>query len=194
MQTLKGILREHPEWVAQTGNIQGTDKGDTWHNYIDEFYEREMDKYRGKNPIIIEVGVLSGKSLLLWDEYFANHHGVWGLDISFDSVCGEVHENPRIHLVGGNAYTTEIANLIPDADIIIDDGPHTIGSMVSFIRIYLSKLKPGGVMVIEDIQDYSWFSILEQEVPSEGFSSERIDLRGRRPSSLPDDMMFCVRR
>jgi len=64
------------------------------------------------------------------------------------------------------------------------------------IAIYrwLPKVKPGGKLVIEDIQDYSWFEKLEREVELSGIPAEcrRFDFRKNKNRS--DDMIFEVTR
>ena len=78
-------------------------------------------------------------------------------------------------------------------DIIIDDGPHTIETLQKCIEYYLPKLKEGGVMVLEDVQDTSWFPILLDSTPDEyKDKTECIDLRenlGRY-----DDLLFIIRK
>ena len=62
-----------------------------------------------------------------------------------------------------DAYTLDTVARIEDdsCDYIIDDGPHTLDSMKYAIRHYLKKVKPGGKLIIEDVQSISWFDELE---------------------------------
>jgi hypothetical protein len=63
------------------------------------------------------------------------------------------------------------------------------------MELYLPKLNEGGIMVLEDVQDTSWFPILIESLPlnlNDSISYECIDLRenlGRY-----DDLLFCIRK
>ena len=40
-----------------------------WVHYFD-IYERHFERFRGKSPTMIEIGVQGGGSLAMWKEYF----------------------------------------------------------------------------------------------------------------------------
>ena len=40
-----------------------------WVHYFD-IYERQFERFRGKSPSMIEIGVQGGGSLAMWKEYF----------------------------------------------------------------------------------------------------------------------------
>lgn len=193
MATIKEILANNPNWTAiNHDNLMGTDKN-IIHSYVDDFYEIYFSKYREKKIKLLEVGVLHGKSLLLWDEYFIKNKGIWGVDISDERVVEEAKERERIHIEIGDAYTEEMAARLPNFDIIIDDGPHTLESQVKFINLYLDKLNPDGIMVIEDVQDPSWFDTLQGALPNDDkIFAERVDLRWVK--GRYDDLIFCIKR
>jgi hypothetical protein len=46
-----------------------------------------------------------------------------------------------------------LINKIPNLDIVIDDGPHTLESQLSCIDMYYPKINPGGMLIIEDIMN-----------------------------------------
>jgi hypothetical protein len=52
-------------------------------------------------------------------------------------------------------------------DILIDDGPHTLDSMIFFVKHYLPLLNETGILVVEDIPDIKWINILIRHVPEE---------------------------
>lgn len=191
MKTINEILNENG-WNGVCGT--GTDKNTT-HNYVDGFYEKEFINYREKPVKLLEIGIASGHSLLLWDKYFINHDGIYGLENFGENrkIIDEVSKNDKIKVTIADAYTLETAKNLPDFDIIIDDGPHSIESMVSCIELYLPKLKTGGIMVIEDVQDFSWFNVLIGALEDGTYSKyEIIDLRYTRDRY--DDLMFIVRK
>ena len=47
----------------------------------------------------------------------------------------------------------------------IDDGTHTLQSMIDFICKYSQLLSDNGILIIEDIPDFNWINTLEQHVP-----------------------------
>lgn len=168
-----------------------TDKN-TYHAYIDHFYESEFAKYKDKELTIIEIGIDQGGSLMLWAEYFSNAT-IFGLDLQMGGNCGTdcaKYKNINIRLM--DAYQPNIVPLVPDADIIVDDGPHTLESQVFAVEYYLPKVRSGGIFIIEDIPEYAWIEKMMEKVPKELLSYvEVVDLR--QIKNRYDDLMFVVR-
>ena len=48
---------------------------------------------------------------------------------------------------------------------MLDDGPHTLDSMVKFIKLYSQIMTEDGILIIEDVQSIDWIDILTNEVP-----------------------------
>ena len=110
-------------------------------------------------------------------------------------ILDEVNDRDRINVILGNGYDSNLVDNLPFFDIIIDDGPHTIESMVSFIKLYLPKLNPKGIMVIEDIQSFDWLVTLTDvfnQNKTEIDEFEVVDLRENK--GRYDDLMFIIRR
>lgn len=185
------ILDEN-KWHGECGLF--TDKNTT-HNYIDGFYESAFSEYRNRPIKILEIGVASGHSLLLWDKYFVNNKGVYGIDLSGLEITKEVIDNQNINLLFYNAYDTSLSKSLTDFDIIIDDGPHSLESMVACLILYLPRLNYGGTLVIEDVQSMDWIPVLEkvfQQYARPGDSFVCVDLRSTK--GRYDDVMFVVKR
>jgi fibrillarin-like rRNA methylase len=192
VNTLKEILYNN-NWSGTNCSLT-TDKAST-HNYVEGFYENSFSSYRDKKVKVLEIGIASGTSLLLWDEYFVNNTGVYGIDINSSDITNEVEKRERINTIIGNAYDQKLTETLPIFDIIIDDGPHTLESMVSFIELYLPKLNSNGIMVIEDIQSLDWMSELIEvfnESKKDTDECEVVDLR--ESIGRYDDLMFIIRR
>ena len=123
-----------------------------------------------------------------WREYFSKAN-IYGIDV-VDNRRPPYINLPNINYIFNNAYS-ELE--LPNFDIVIDDGPHTLQSMIDCIRIYLPKINKGGMLVIEDIQDISWFVKLTDVVPDEYKDSiECLDLRAN--NNRCDDLMFIIRK
>jgi hypothetical protein len=54
-----------------------------------------------------------------------------------------------------DAYQQATVDLFEDDffDYIVDDGPHSVDSQCYAIEHYLCKVKPGGKLIIEDVQN-----------------------------------------
>ena len=191
MESMIQILSNN-NWSGQAGTQ--TDKNTT-HNYIDGFYENEFQQYRDKPVRVLEIGIASGHSLLLWDRYFSNHNGIYGVDNYGGNIVSTARETKNIFITIDDAYAQRVVDSLPKFDINIDDGPHTLESMVLCIDLYLPKLNKGGVLVIEDVQSMDWIPVLNNtfdKIKNETDQSDIIDLRNTK--GRYDDLMFVVRR
>ena len=143
------LLKENDWYKSEETDHPGTDK-EFNHRYISMFYETHMPAYRKKTINILEIGAATGSSLRLWRDYFplATVYGVELRPLLDKSLRGE----PRINATMQDGYTESFANSLPDMDIVIDDGPHTLESQLKTIELFMPKLRPGGMMVIEDVQ------------------------------------------
>ena len=176
----------------------GTDKASA-HSYTGS-YERLLSPYLQKENVnLLEIGVHYGGSSLLWHDYLQQSklYLVDILDQRIHRIAERLNKD-RIHFYEMDAYSFNGANLLsqecPDGyDIIIDDGPHTLESMIFCITHYLPLLRKDGVMVIEDLQDISWASVLTSFVPpSLQDSIEVLDLRHHK--NRYDDILFVVKK
>ena len=76
-------------------------------------------------------------------------------------------------------------------DIIIDDGPHTLESMIYIIKNYTQLLNNNGILIIEDVQAIEWCETLYNNVePSLQKFSYNIDRRHIKGTL--DDILFIV--
>ena len=184
--TLREILD-----LNQWGNTivsQGTDKNTT-HPYVDRFYETELTRYRDQPVAVLELGVFCGASVHLWHEYFSQGTIV-GLDL-VDAVLPEHRSLPRAQYLFRDAYHPGIFPDTQQFDIIIDDGPHTFESQIWAMEFYLPHLAPGGLFVIEDVQNTYYPAVFHKLVPP-SYQSETIDLRPYGRGHM--DILFVVRR
>lgn len=186
--TLKDILTITPN--LNTNDSIGTDKN-TLHCYIDYFYEQEFAKRQNESLNLLEIGINAGGSLYLWAKYF-NNATIYGIDIS-NKVLEQWKSPSNIQYLFENAYTEQMASGLPDFDIIIDDGPHTLESQVDAIKLYLPKLKSGGIFVIEDVQDPSWFDTLIEKTPTE-FKDKINIINLTHVRGQHDDLLFVIRK
>jgi len=167
-----------------------TDKN-SCHSYI-EVYEKLFAPIRDSCTKVLEVGIHHGASINIWLNYFQNAHIV-GIDPN-PLVTYDFSNNSRISIFKQNAYDmTLVTSLgLETFDIVIDDGPHTRASMIDFATMYSKLLKPGGILVIEDIQSSDWIPLIIKCLPTNmqhnAVVYDRRHIKGRY-----DDIMIVAR-
>jgi len=176
--------------------IGGTDKG-TIHSYTGA-YEELLSPYRDSEVTLLEVGVQYGGSSLLWHDFLPKSKLVL-VDVA-DQVGNNIFKNmnsERYTFHIADAYSDEtvdnVTKNISGFDIMIDDGPHSLQSQILFINKYLPHLNDGGILIIEDIQNFSDVEILKTITPNEYKNNiEIIDLRHIK--GRYDDVLFIIRK
>jgi cephalosporin hydroxylase len=122
-----------------------------WHHYFD-IYHRHFDHFRGRSPVVVEIGVFHGGSLQMWREYFGAGAQIVGIDI--DPRCLRFEDESISVLLGDQAdraFLASVRQRLPRVDIVIDDGGHTMRQqIVTFEELY-PHIQPHGLYVCEDI-------------------------------------------
>ena len=99
------------------------------HSYGPKVYDELFEPIQNSVRNYLEIGSAYGGSCLLARDYF-----------------------PRVSLCA-DAYQQKVANMFAaEMDIIIDDGSHNIDDQCKAIDLYLEKLLPGGLFIIEDVE------------------------------------------
>jgi hypothetical protein len=142
-----------------------TDK-DTLHSYVD-VYAKLLDKRRDTVLNFLEIGVLGGGSIQAFHEYF-DKANIVGLDTTVRVQATD----KRIRLLQCDAYSKPTLDIISDDghltyDVMIDDGPHSLDSMIYFASNYSKLLASDGIMIIEDIQEMDWIPKIKEAFPEE---------------------------
>lgn len=147
----------------------GPDKSRDDHDYTD-MYAMLLDPLRESIRNVTEIGIGSGKSLLMWLEYMPNAH-IYGVDVVKEqgdghtwkypcSRCycprgrlnckgpGELGEDPRMHLIVGDSSSPKFIKnerlYAETMDMIIDDGAHSVPANRATLKNLWHLLKPGG--------------------------------------------------
>lgn len=139
-----------------------TDKN-TIHSYID-VYSDVLQSRRLSAKNVMEIGVKDGGSIIMWNEYFPSAL-ITGIDINESTIP----QTEKIRLLVGDAYTTDFVKCLSDRryDVIIDDGPHTLDSMLFVAEFYSRLLSHDGILIIEDIQNFNWTQQIKESFPVE---------------------------
>lgn len=170
-----------------------TDKN-TVHSYLPLYQTLlENKKYTASN--ILEVGVCGGGSIKLWSDFFVNST-VYGVDIMpMNHVWSELKNNPRIVIhASTDAYNPTVFNTHfrgMKFDFMLDDGPHSLESMMQFIRLYSQIMTDDGILIIEDVQSWDWIELLKEVVPD--VLKPFIKVYDLRPNkNRYDDIVFTI--
>lgn len=122
-----------------------------WHHYF-EIYHRHFARFRGKSPVVLEIGVFHGGSLQMWREYFGPGAKIVGIDV--DERCRRFEGDDISILIGNQAdpaFLASVRERFPRVDILIDDGGHQmVEQIVTFGELY-PHLQPNGVYLCEDV-------------------------------------------
>lgn len=172
--------------LTEISTIYSTDKN-TCHSYVSALYEGLFRDLRFTARNVMELGVYCGGSVCMWRDYFANAL-VFGVD---RHDCRQLRFQDRVVHVVADAYTPGTVEMLPSGvDIIIDDGPHTLESILFVAKNYPCKVVCGGMVVIEDVQDLLWCDLVSEVVP-EGWSMDVHDLRSVKDRY--DDIAIVLR-
>ena len=151
--------------LCELGKKYDTDKSSQRSNVTDFrhchpytlFYDSLFRDNKDEKLEIAELGILDGGSLLMWREYFT-HSNIYGLEYNVDLINNfkHHHNNERINLSEINVYDANniknaFSNLNVMYDIIIEDTTHQFEDQIRVIENVYQYLKPGGILIIEDI-------------------------------------------
>ena len=122
-----------------------------WHHYF-EIYHRHFAPFRGRSPVVLEIGVFQGGSLQMWREYFGPGAQIVGIDV--DPRCKQFEE-AQIRVLTGDqadrAFLAEVRRQVPHIDIVIDDGGHRAEQQIASFEELYPHLQPEGIYLCEDV-------------------------------------------
>lgn len=185
------------EQIYQRNLVNGwPDKGSV-HSYI-EVYEKILKPYREQPySVILEIGLFSGQSLRMWEQYFGDYSTVYGIDCSDQPVGGTQDLRPMIAegthniIIMDGTSPIDIENNFKDVmfDVIIDDGSHQLEHQLSSYKFFKSHLYKGGIYIIEDIQDIDSNRDIFQNIDSE----KKVTILDRRAlKNRYDDVLIII--
>lgn len=129
----------------------GSRKIHKWIHYLD-IYETHFNRFRNKQPIVVEIGVKHGGSLEMWKNYFGEGANIIGVDI--DPSCKK-HEVIGARIYIGDQSDESLLQKIVDEngapDIVIDDGSHVMNDMVTTFKYLYNRISRTGCYLVEDV-------------------------------------------
>jgi len=114
-------------------------------------YTELFEKYRGKDIVFVEIGILNGGSLFMWRDFFGERARIIGIDLNPEALkwkqCGF-----EIYIGNQDApgFWEVFFNEIEHADIILDDGGHTNRQQIITTASCIEYINDGGILVVED--------------------------------------------
>ncbi len=129
-----------------------------WEQYL-PVYERIFAPFivQRKPVNMLEIGVQNGGSLNVWNEYLPAGSQITGIDV--EPLCANLEYPSSVKMLVGDATKQEFIDehlSKSKFDIIIDDGSHVCADVIKTFEMLFSKLKPGGIYVVEDCHTSYW--------------------------------------
>jgi len=122
------------------------------HDYL-RHYETHLGQIRTTVRNVLEIGVQTDSSLLMWEEFFPNAT-IWGIDI--DPECAEFSGGRRQVRIGNQSdedFLRAVAAEVLDhggVDVVIDDGSHRVNHQLISFEVLFPLMNSHGIYVVED--------------------------------------------
>jgi len=154
--------------LTEIANKIGTDKGTNWdesHSFTEFYYDYFKHlKERGENINILEIGIYTGASLMMYNEFFGGNCEIYGIDIDLSKIEyfqeTNIPQNFHIYKLDANNrgqvewFLQDIGDI--KFDFILDDASHMFEHQYhTFLYLY-KHLKSDGKYILEDLHTWSW--------------------------------------
>jgi len=124
-----------------------------------DVYEHHFNKFIGKSPIVVEVGICRGGSAEMWKNYFKENATIIGVDFDLNAFRKE-YQTPGCKQVYGDQgdpqFWKKFFTDYPKVDIFIDDGGHHQYQQITTLEAIWPHLNLGGVYLCEDTHTSYW--------------------------------------
>ena len=127
----------------------GGGDSDTCHEYTPVYYDLLNDK-RFDIKKVLEIGVNTGSSLRMWEEYFPNAE-IIGFDCNQQCLFNEGRIKCVLGDQGSPASLVAGVSRFAPFDLIVDDGSHELGHQITSMVTLLPLLCDTGIYVVEDL-------------------------------------------
>lgn len=127
-----------------------------WFHYFD-VYDRHFARFRGREIVMVEIGVYHGGSLGMWKSYFGPQARLVGVDINSRA---RKFTDEQVDIVIGDqsdrAFLRMLRERYPRIDILLDDGGHSMEQQVTTFEEMFDAVAPDGVYLVEDCHTSYW--------------------------------------
>lgn len=121
-------------------------------------YNMLLGRFRFQPCRFVEIGIAGGNSILMWRIFFQNAATrIFAFDRDVDFIKNlDQFQLPEVYAGEMDVFHEEsirrgLAHIGGDLDVILDDSTHGLPEQVKIIKVGLEFLKPGGMILIEDI-------------------------------------------
>lgn len=115
-------------------------------------YTEVMEKYRNKQIIFVEIGILNGGSLFMWRDYFGPKARIIGIDLN--PIAKKWQKDGFEIYIGSQSdpfFWRKFFKKVGKVDIILDDGGHTNEQQIITACETISNIKDDGLLIVEDV-------------------------------------------
>lgn len=162
-----------------------TDKGHSdnfGHNYVN-FYQKVFEPLREKKLNILEIGVLFGDSLKLWQEFFSFSE-IYGIDnfqvrdghqfhgfkpVENEKIIQDLSNYERINFFDIDCENEILVKENFDTikfDIIIDDASHEPQQQKNNYKLFSQFMNNDSMYICEDVRSYDFACELSEYIKS----------------------------
>jgi predicted O-methyltransferase YrrM len=119
-------------------------------------YNMLLGRFRYQPCRFVEIGIAGGNSIVMWRYYFQLARiFAFDRDLNFIEHLKQI-QLPEVYANEMDVYHEEsirqgFAKVGGDLDVILDDSTHGLPEQVKIIKVGLEFLKPGGMILIEDV-------------------------------------------
>ena len=121
------------------------------------FYSTIFAPYKNKPIRFAEIGVAGGASVLMWSRYFSQEADLVFFDRDENFLVNSQNfgiPNTKFHLMDikvPESIHKGFQETGGQFDIILDDSTHDAGDQTVLLDNLFTYLKPGGILIIEDV-------------------------------------------
>ena len=189
-ETYKNLLEELA--IPQGGEMvyRFCDKGHN-HSYLD-FYEKYFAPHH-THASILEIGVMTGGSLLLWQRWFDSLRAT-GIDLreGYNETFAWQKEIDAICHWGVDSTVDEPGIELDQYQFIIDDGDHTLAGQWATFKNFWDLVRPGGTYFIEDIETQHNTDLLRDRITQR--LGDTVSIEHYRGHTREDDQILAITR
>jgi beta-1,4-mannosyl-glycoprotein beta-1,4-N-acetylglucosaminyltransferase len=213
METLKVDYKLNTSELCEIGKKYDTDKSSQRSNVTDNrhchpytlFYDGLFRDKKDHPLEIAELGILDGASLLMWQQYFSKSN-IYGFEYNLKLIdeFKNNQNNERVSLSHIDVTNKKsVFNAFSNAnimyDVIIEDTTHQFEDQIRVIENAYQYLKPGGVLIIEDIfKHYKEVDYISRLTPILKYFQDyyfiELDHKNKNSTGWDNDKLFILVR
>jgi predicted O-methyltransferase YrrM len=211
MKSLKINYKNNSSELCEIGKKFDTDKSSQRNNVSNVrhchpytlFYDGLFRNKKDENLKIAELGIAEGASLLMWKEFFINSE-IYGFEYCDYHINNfkKKFNNDRITLseidvTNKESIKKSFSELNILYDIIIEDTTHQFEDQIKVIENTYQYLKPGGILIIEDVfKSYNESDYINRLTPIleefQDFYFIELDHINRNSTGWNNDKLFVL--